>query len=163
MREVRFLRKFYHVDSSRIFAINNVIYPKSQITLKNLRTYQLSNHGYNYMNYENKNGFYELLYEIIRFEHFPSKISRLESLFAFETLTEAMEFIEKYRKQYKCNILEVESDNYEILDMKWLKGGNCKDLYDECFSYWSGDISDDPIKECLLKLPVRINNVIEVK
>lgn len=154
------MKKFYHVDAIRNFNKNDIIYPIKKIELENLGYYNLSKHGITYLFTNSNDGFYELMYELIRSKFYNNRLSRLESIFAFETKEEAIMFAKKYRSNYRYQIIELESHNYEILDMNWLTGGIGLDLYNKCLCYWKGEFTSIPIKECLLKLPVKVNEIV---
>lgn len=155
------VRKFYHVDALNKLKIGDSIFSSESVELKNLRTYELSSHGCRYLIGGSTDSFYELLYEIIRINNFPDKTSRLESLFAFKTIEEARGFASKYRSSYPYRILELEAENYELLDMNWLSANSGIDIYNNCLEYWSGNKTENPSIECLLKLPVKVVGVIE--
>lgn len=155
------MKKFYHVDYKKRWDKNNIINYLNQTSLTNLRKYSLSNHGFSYLHHNSIDSFYELMYELVRFNQFSNQISRLESMFAFENLEDAKLFVSKFRKNQSCNIIEVECDEYNVLDMNWLTGGTGLDLYNKCIHYWSGDITNEPTMECLLKLPVRVVRIVE--
>ena len=157
------LKKFYHVNIEEEIEENYIFESKREIELKNLGKHNLSTHGERYLTGGNANSFYELMYEIVRKNYYPHRISRLESLFAFETLEEAIKFAREYRENYKCNILEVTSKEYEIFDMNYLDGGSGEDIYNKCLKYWEGELTPNPTKECLLKLPVKVNKIYRLK
>lgn len=153
------MKKFYHVDVTSQIKDNYIFESKVEMDLKNLGKYKLSLHGERYLVGGNKDSFYELMYEVVRRNYYPHRISRLESLFAFETIEEAIKFAREYRKDYKCNILEVTSEEYEIFDMNYLSGGSGEDIYNKCLKYWEGELTLNPIRECLLKLPVKVHKI----
>jgi hypothetical protein len=104
----------------------------------------------------------EIAFEFIRKTYFPKLPSRFESVFAFETIEECKNFQEKYPyKEAENNIFKFISDHkgYKF-DMYWLKFSNdYMGLIGNAFSYWSGEASDNPSWEIIVKLPVKIEKI----
>lgn len=98
----------------------------------------------------------ELVFEIIRRANYPSLPSRLQSIFAFETLEEALKFKSQY-SQVDCPIYIVEANKCIKRDMSLLKlGFNISGGITLAEKYWSAQQSENPEWEILLELPVKI-------
>lgn len=158
---------FYHVDRTD--------------TIKNLKTIELihphlpevmneallelfpdgiSNHGVNYaiQSFEGQHTSTstEQIFELYRRMYFPDKPSRFQSFFAFTSLEDAINFTLDYplAKIYKVSI---DHDNYHIGDMNLVKGETIIQCHKFALDYWSGRLSNEPLKEVLLVPPIRID------
>ncbi|HHX62151.1 MAG TPA: hypothetical protein GX707_15795 [Epulopiscium sp.] len=106
----------------------------------------------------------ENLLEYERLLKFPDKVSRFESFFASQTLDEALiwKSILSHNPLDKFTIWEVEfnHENYLHLDSSWLYCDiyNFSPLYTAFFAnkYWSGETSENPKMELLIKPPIKI-------
>lgn len=104
----------------------------------------------------------ELYFEFIRWKHYPHLPSRLQSLFAFDKYSAALEFA---RDNPDSRIFEIDfSGRCFIADMNLLR----LDLTPEtqeyyARSYWAGKAFkiDNPRWECVIDLPVKVINEIE--
>ncbi|CAL8480969.1 hypothetical protein [Caballeronia sp. S22] len=97
----------------------------------------------------------ELIYELVRRSDFPSRPSRYASMFALETIEEAVKF--RQRAQWQGRILEVEPTSMFRADMNQLKigaSGIAGLLHAK--RYWEGTASQAPIWEYLLQGPIRV-------
>lgn len=159
---------FYHVD--RTDTIKNLktielIHPhvlpaELNETLLELFPDGLSEHGNHYAIQSFKRFHTETsteqIFELYRQMYFPDKPSRFQSFFAFTSLEDATNFASKQRffKIYKVSI---DHDNYHIGDMNLVKGETIIQCHKFALDYWSGRLSDNPIKEVLLVPPIRID------
>jgi hypothetical protein len=99
----------------------------------------------------------EILFEYVRRAHYPKCPSRFQSLFALETIEQAMAFRKKYGSTNSL-IWEVESKISFRADMNLLTTGDISIL---CYSYfanlyWRGETRENPFWEYLLLPPVRV-------
>lgn len=101
--------------------------------------------------------------EHIRRQHYPNRLSRLASFFAWGTTEEAFTFRAE-AKSDRSPIWLVECESYDLADMTFTKYPlnssliNCipKLLEDRFHRYWKGDESESPRWERLLKPPVAV-------
>lgn len=97
----------------------------------------------------------ELLYEQVRRAAYPDRPSRIQSIFALETLSEACQFQSQYGGDA---IYKVSADVIFRGDMNLLHGGN-SNLVTSWFAhqYWKGESGPEtPFWEWLLKCPVDV-------
>ena len=99
----------------------------------------------------------ELLFEYVRRSHFPSRPSRFQSVFAFESIEQTKSFRNEYGTSDSL-IWEVESDIAFKTDMRLLTlQGSLLILSYNAHQYWSGMSSgNNPVWEYLLVPPVRV-------
>ena len=105
----------------------------------------------------------ELVCELVRRSHFPKLPSRLQSYFAFESLTGAEVFrqAQPAGDAAAMQIYEVESENALRLDQEWLKLGYSPGMsWVMAFRYWSGAASKAPKWELLLGPPARVLRLV---
>lgn len=128
-----------------------------------------SRHGFGYLTepvkpYSNEMGYglirheyaTELVFELVRRLQYPSLPSRFTSLFASETIEDALEFRTSFI-QTVCPIYKVESNDYFKADMKLLTfGQSSAHLLSFANRYWKGEGSDNPAWEHLLAHPVTV-------
>ncbi|MBK8772684.1 MAG: hypothetical protein IPM06_19965 [Rhizobiales bacterium] len=134
----------------------------------------ITQHGIGYLveprpqPYQDTNGLLEVLAEWIRQARYPQLPSRLQSFFAWRTLSEARSFVQQSAlgqpagTTIDSTIWEVEADPpiFES-DMRRLQLGPCwLDAFIYLDSYWRQDYTATPIIEVLLKPPVRILRAI---
>lgn len=111
--------------------------------------------------------FAEYTFELVRRLYFSTELSRYTSLFALENLEELNLWSELKSGEYR--IFEIVTNNtYSTFDANFLKGGLCvskNPLYqgfspsinfNQAFSYWSKEKSNNPKPEVLLPLPLTI-------
>lgn len=98
----------------------------------------------------------ELLFEYVRRSRYPKRLSRFQSVFAWETLEDA----ERFRSEAGSaadSIWEVEGADHFRTDMRLLTmGGSNLQLSWNANQYWAGAPSSDPTWEVLLSPPVRV-------
>lgn len=102
----------------------------------------------------------EAVFELRRQLHFPDMPSRYQSIFAVESLEDAKKWksILEGKIEYPLYELEFESQSHK-LDASWLSMGSpiafsiCNFLADK---YWSGESSDNPIYELLIRTPAKV-------
>lgn len=155
---------FYHVDRAnsikKLKTIN--LFKPSLPDMLNKALLELfpdgiSNHGYHYaiQSFEGQHTSTsaEQIFELYRQLYFPNKPSRFQSFFAFTSIEDAMKFAPY------SNIYEVKSDNdnYHIGDMNLVKGETIIQCHKFALDYWSGHLSNEPLKEVLLVPPIRID------
>lgn len=103
----------------------------------------------------------ELVFELVRKASFPSMPSRFQSVFAFETLSEAQNF-KANNSKYPSLIYLVEGQRSVKLDMSLLKiGFNAAVGILLAEKYWSGQQSEIPEWEVLIQPPIKIIRQIE--
>jgi hypothetical protein len=103
----------------------------------------------------------EAIFELIRRSEFPDKPSRMQSMFAWQTMDEALNFIQNYGNNQNCRIFEIESDSGVVLDMGLLLlGGQVMGAYELARRYWSGEIVPGHASEVLIPLPTRVGREI---
>lgn len=121
----------------------------------------------------------ELVVELVRQSRFPQMPSRLVSLFTVKSIDEFKAWESLLGKINGNPIYEVEVP-YEAreFDARWLRGGygfgldntamglylgvSIDVMYDMAYRYWSGEVSDSPLMECLVPLPVQIGELVKV-
>lgn len=135
--------------------------------------------------YSVDNKLIELVCEMVRRTFFKKYPSRLQSLFAVHDISEFSKWPELLRSDQESNIhqdiykIEV-SDKTPCFDANHLRGGIVAgidagqrqpgfyygvriDLMFDCaYRYWSGELTDNPRMEYLVKLPVKIGPRIEI-
>ncbi|WP_440110397.1 DUF2441 domain-containing protein [Paenibacillus sp. QZ-Y1] len=134
----------------------------------------LSAHGYYYYALPSKeegkiqDALAENVYEYERRLYFPHLPSRFQSIFASETIEEALEWVKIVRRDdIKPLIWEIEFDHSDYIKAdSLLIGIDIKDVsllsppY-HANRYWRGEPSDNPQYEMLIKLPVKVNKLID--
>lgn len=108
----------------------------------------------------------ETVFEFYRQIYFADKISRFQSFFCFQTLTEAKKFAKTNSEEnhdYKIYEVEVDHDNYFIGDMNLLRGNTVINSYMYSHDYWSGGHSCNPIYEVLVKPPLKILSIVNAE
>jgi hypothetical protein len=183
IQSVENMTRCYHVDRvmNRLKAgqVINLIHDKSTIThttdrarcYVNMFPDGVTYHGWNYLlntdrpaPHQDLLGMIEVLAEQIRRADHPHRISRFQAVFGFRTIQDAERFISLYpvtlpngvqRKQ--GDIWEVEGEVEFESDMQRLSLGNCwLDALININAYWQGVHSSSPLREVLLKPPVRV-------
>lgn len=98
----------------------------------------------------------ELVFEYVRRANFPKNPSRFQSVFGFESLSQALEFRDKFGGG-QGTIWEAESKRYFKADMSLLTLGSsilmCSYFANK---YWSGKPGSNPFWEILLIPPVKV-------
>lgn len=158
---------FYHVDRTdtlknlkTIELIKPNVPEEFKETLLELFPNGLSYHGVHYALQSSEEQHIstsiEQIFELYRQMYFPDKPSRFQSFFAFTSLEDAINFTLDYplAKIYKVSI---DHDNYHIGDMNLVKGETIIQCHKFALDYWSGRLSNEPLKEVLLVPPIRID------
>ncbi|WP_151742978.1 DUF2441 domain-containing protein [Acinetobacter sp. TUM15113] len=106
----------------------------------------------------------EAIFELVRRLEFPELPSRMSSMFAWQSLNDALAFANSnHIGGFKIHEVETESENIFIGDMNFLKtGGQVINSYVLARKYWSGETSSSPILEVLIPLPVTIGKEVEI-
>ena len=111
-----------------------------------------------YLDDERGDGQYiwEGAWEFVRHKVFPNKISRLESIFAFDNIENAKNFVAEYR-EVNAVIAQVETNNsvIERYDMQWItevpENSTMKEAAEYAVVYWEGKQTSTPTFEILIK------------
>jgi hypothetical protein len=161
--------RFFHVERTSHLKSGEIIEFKATVTgLEDFFGFsRISQHGYSYLfdrppiksdpsKSANVNGLCELLFEFVRLQDFPERPSRLQAFFAFQDITDAINFRNKSTiGEYP--IWEVEADDHFCADMNLVRFGHKGvDAFANAHKYWSGDGSEQPLWECLLIPPVTV-------
>ncbi len=99
---------------------------------------------------------WEGAWEFVRRKIFPNKSSRLESIFAFDNIENAKNFVEEYREG-NAVIAQVKTDNsvIERYDMQWITevpvNSTMKEAAEYAVVYWEGKQTSIPLFEILIK------------
>jgi len=165
------MRRYYHVDRNRtlkegqiinLVKYNDVNPPELQDHVDFLFPEGVTSHGELYMlrgetPAKGVSPVIELLFEYVRRTHFPSCPSRFQSVFAFENITQAENFKNKYGTSGSL-IWEVESDVTFKTDMSLLTlQGSLLVVSYNAHRYWKGISSgNNPVWEYLLSPPVKV-------
>lgn len=127
---------------------------------------KLSSHGRRYFldEYNAKSCGIDIIFEYERIINYPDKISRFQSLFAFD-IEGVLQFIEKKELDFEFfKVYEVEYDYYEKHDMNLIRGWSNYDTIINAKYYWENKksyIDEKPIYEYLLRLPVVIKKEVK--
>lgn len=116
----------------------------------------------------------DYLYEYERIIHFPEKISRFQSLFVIKDNDEVnkwLQLFEDNREEYEPHprLLEIEFDSefLQIHDEKLLNikldDFSIQEIQMLASKYWSGDRTDNPKLEWLIKPPFKVIRELPVK
>jgi hypothetical protein len=98
----------------------------------------------------------EMLFEYVRRACYPERPSRFQSMFAFESLNEAVAFKSRYGNG-QGTIWQIESIEYFKADMGLLVFGNTILVHSYlAHKYWKGEAGQNPIWEVLLIPPIRV-------
>lgn len=111
-----------------------------------------------YLDDERGDGQYiwEGAWEFVRRKVFPDKSSRLESIFAFDNIENAKNFVKEYREG-NAVIAQVETENsvIERYDMQWItevpENSTMKETAEYAVVYWDGKLTSTPLFEILIK------------
>lgn len=183
------MARLYHIDrvKSRLKAgqVLGLIHDKSSISATTDRARQyvemfpdgVTYHGWNYLINENRPtpsrdtlGIIEILAEQIRQTRYKNRISRFQSIFAFRIIEDAQQFIALYPVTVSDGvqlnqgaIWEVEGEVAFQSDMHRLNLGECwLDALININAYWQGRDSNLPLREVLLRPPVKVIRKIKV-
>lgn len=162
--------KLYHIDRTSHLSEGQIIKLKKNI--QNLNDNDgyfndgLSSHGVSYFLQDMYNRDYalEIIFEYERRLNFNDKLSRFQTLYAFD-IASAMTFIEnKKLNDYFYKIYEIETDQFEQHNMNLIRGATFNNIIKWARLYWSNgeDLVKErkPINEYLIKLPVKIGKEI---
>lgn len=134
----------------------------------------VSAHGYNYLLRDGRpnpnsdsDGIMEMLLEYLRRVHYPIRPSRYQSLFAVQSVEQAVSFAESHPPEgltdtYRYSVWEVEGQGSEfIADSQWLSWGECwTEVLVRFHYYWRGIATNDPKPEVLIPLPVTVGRCV---
>jgi hypothetical protein len=170
------MKKFYHIDRLGILQENKNI---SLIQYNDIKPQELqchademfpqgfSHHGDHYFLKNQSQAKIaspniEILFEYVRRAHYKNRPSRFQSVFAFETIEQALDFKQKFGTSNSL-IWEVESQENFKADMNLLTIGNNSILVYSYFAhlYWQGKTRENTFWEYLLVPPVKIIKKIE--
>lgn len=159
-REDAFKNPFWTLDG--FFSQNDL-----EAHLQKIYPDGLSHHGWRYLKQRHTQGQYgsfshdhsfllEMNIEYVRQAYFPHKPSRLQSLFACLSLEDAETFKSTYGRPEDI-IYEVQGEISHTADMKLTQLGvqNIAGAY-LAHRYWNGESTENPFKEVILKLPVKV-------
>jgi len=120
----------------------------------------------NYINDVNETGLFydwgkdhyiwEFIWEMVRNYEYPDKPSRMESVFLFEQIEDAKDFMNNYRDlNYQlANVILLEG-NVQSFDMNWFSkvpsNIPLSEIEDYARNYWEQKMTEKPIIEILLK------------
>lgn len=155
----------YHVDRRRSLVENKTIQlfnvhindPSVQKAVDLFFQEGLSAHGKLYAFQNCPNSSIEQIYELIRQKDFPDKISRFQSFYAFQNLSDAIHFS---KGSFPIYTVSFSHKNYHIGDMNMLKGETFLTAYSYARRYWSGELQENSIPEILIKPPLKIEHRI---
>ncbi|MDD3186574.1 MAG: DUF2441 domain-containing protein [Anaerostipes sp.] len=176
----------YHLDRTRKMTPNSVLelitttsnsndqttnlYGFDKVSLWGMSCYNFLENLYSPTNtipdFSSANSFQiDLQAEIIRQNFFPEKPSRFKSIFAVEKLKEFLLWSDYLEVNNQSHIYEIEFKESQCckLDAYFLKGGisshNIQDK-EALIKYWSGKMSDNPLPELVIQLPVRVKRLL---
>lgn len=138
-------------------------------TLSRFLDGKYSKHGFHYL-IDNKSMLsdpglaMELILELIRQKDFPDKPSRLKSMFAWTSITDADKFRKREERFKNSPIFEVIplGTDYHLADMNLLNI-NCtnSEFLQRCELYWSGKGGQTPFWEAVIPLPAKIGSTVK--
>ncbi|WP_104472848.1 DUF2441 domain-containing protein [Acinetobacter indicus] len=135
----------------------------------------ISNHGKQYLidswlilerngirtNYAPVEPLMEAVLELVRRSEFPNLPSRMSSMFCWESLDCANNFITSNRLT-NVNIYEIEAKDYFVGDMSIIfLGGQLVHSLELARKYWAGEKGPKPILEAVVPLPIKIGKQIQ--
>lgn len=135
----------------------------------------ISNHGKQYLidswlileqngvriNYAPVEPLMEVVLELVRRSEFPNLPSRMSSMFCWESLDCANNFISN-NNLTNVNVYEVEAEDYFVGDMSIIfLGGQLIHSLELARKYWAGEKGPNPILEAIVPLPVKIGKQIK--
>ncbi len=159
--------RFCHVNENQTIELIKNIY--TDVTENIYYKDGLSSHGLHYYlnDMDNKEHAMEAIFEYERLINYPNKLSRYQTIYAFD-INGAIEFIkDKELNDNYFKIFEVKAKYYERYNMNLVRGwSNCM-VSKYAKLYWSNgeDLVKDrkPIYEYLVKLPVKIGKEVLYK
>lgn len=173
----------YHIDRAETLSINTTLsllklncdtlnssfklYGFDEVSMFGMRVYkalqELSNPlSHSSIDFDFMNSIQiDLQAESIRSIHYPHMPSRFKCIFGLNKLSDLLLWKQYFKITKSTCIYEIEipSNNCVLLDASFLKGGTTSDPDLICVSlmkYWSGMISNNPLPELLIPLPVKI-------
>ena len=172
--------KLYHIDRNKNLECGMLNLKKTvvldggeavqNILDNNIKCYYyegLSIHGVNYFvrPIASTDAVIETVFEYERLLNYPDKLSRFQSLFAFDEAN-LKKFIEEYRLT-DFKLFEVESEYFEKYNQRLLHGDRQFHLSELAKDYWSNQnryniAIDNPIYEHLLKFPINIIGEVKI-
>ena len=160
-------QKWHKVKSNSMYSEEDVLnetrdlYPNG-LSMHGLQ-YLLEHRGY--LNYDNRAWVhYETIiennFELILQWLFPNMPSRFESIFGCLNIKDALKFKTEYRPS-NCNICKVEVNDFLVADMNYLGVGFVfGGTLNIAKKYWNGERTVDPFMEVVMKLPVKVLEVM---
>lgn len=138
-----------------------------------LMEFAVSRHGNKYLNSslhnspESNSVAIEFIFELIRRQHFPDKITRFCCMFAAESLDEALSFKDRthWNNPYKVFAIEHEGQVHRG-DMNLLNiSGNMLQVQRNAMAYWLGETYEmypgyQPYWEILIPLPAQLGQEV---
>lgn len=97
--------------------------------------------------------------ELVRLSLFEEKPSRYQSMFCWEDLDAARQFIES-QGQYPVTVWEIEGEKFHKADATLLSADTFVDGAQNAQEYWSGAATDNPVWEIVLPLPARVRRKV---
>jgi len=100
--------------------------------------------------------------EVVRRSQFPQMLSRLQGFFACESLKDAVEYRDRFKRS-DAEIWEVEHDGRSHrLDMRWMRPCSEHEMKRNVLQYWSDKETESPTWEILMLPPVQVLRQIDV-
>ncbi len=162
--------KLYHIDRSGHLSSNQILNLTknfyTEVTENEYFKDGLSSHGVHYYldDIDNRDHGIDVIFEYERMINFPNKLSRYQSLFAFD-INGVIDFINK--KELNDNfykIYEIEAEYYERHNMNLVRGWSHCVMSKWAKLYWNDEMDPnkerEPIYEYLVKLPVKIGKEV---
>lgn len=168
------MKKFYHLDRKcsleegkfiKLINYDDVMPRFLQEHVDNLFPDGFTSHGENHFLSNNSNAqvvdnLIEILIEYVRRSNYENRPSRFQSIFAFLSLDDLIEFVEKLKIEGGL-VWEVISEEHFIADMSLLSTGNSiLEFSYNAHLYWQGKESNNPMWEILLQPPIKVLNNI---
>lgn len=98
----------------------------------------------------------EVIFEAARLARYPDRPSRLQSVFALESLDDVDAFVDRFVES-SCDVWAVEADDAFVGDMNLVDAEDLADGLSNADRYWRGGAyNDDPLREVLLTPPVTV-------
>lgn len=104
----------------------------------------------------------ELVFEYIRRSFHLERLSRFQSFFGFNSLSDALKFNEKFPTKKSIKIWEIKSREFFKADMNLLTlTGTPLQLSHRAHCYWMGKLyRDEPFWEILMKPPIQVKKLV---
>lgn len=104
----------------------------------------------------------EAIFEQVRRAYFPNLPSRMVSMFAWQTLDEAVSFGSgSHVGGYNIFEVDVDAEKVFVGDMRLLTiGGQVINAYALAHKYWNGERTSSPLLEVLIPLPITLGKSV---